>query len=408
MKNVWFCFLLAIFMASCGKNGPTDDQLKDLCRNTGFAFRELTDPKAKDEAFQKFAKESEAAYDIQKITPEQVELLFTTGGESLKDYLSAWLAPILKQKAENEGTLFTYYYWKYLPENDGFLLTDGTIEAYKKLISQPDMADFIKNTPDVAEEVISGASAIKGDKWIQFEMVPQIKALLTYTLPDNAIERTIKVFNTALVSSLPSEDKEEIRKQTLKLYQELAERTTSPSQEKRAESQINYLQGAFATGTLVGNKAPALHFKWISNGKETSLDDFKGKVVMIDFWATKCAPCISSFPEIAALQEHYKNSPVAIIGVTSIMGYFVDTPNKRTVNTANAPEKETALMPPYMKNMGMTWRVAFTEEDVMNVQYGVLAIPHVTILDKEGRVRYNNVSGTNEEKIKLIDSLLNE
>jgi thiol-disulfide isomerase/thioredoxin len=239
-------------------------------------------------------------------------------------------------------------------------------------------------------------------------MVPQIKALLTYTLPDNAIERTIKVFNTALVSSLPSEDKEEIRKQTLKLYQELAERTTSPSQEKRAESQINYLQGAFATGTLVGNKAPALHFKWISNGKETSLDDFKGKVVMIDFWATKCAPCISSFPEIAALQEHYKNSPVAIIGVTSIMGYFVDTPNKRTVNTANAPEKETALMPPYMKNMGMTWRVAFTEEDVMNVQYGVLAIPHVTILDKEGRVRYNNVSGTNEEKIKLIDSLLNE
>jgi hypothetical protein len=81
-----------------------------------------------------------------------VELLFTTGGESLKDYLSAWLAPILKQKAENEGTLFTYYYWKYLPENDGFLLTDGTIEAYKKLISQPDMADFIKNTPDVAEE----------------------------------------------------------------------------------------------------------------------------------------------------------------------------------------------------------------------------------------------------------------
>lgn len=209
-------------------------------------------------------------------------------------------------------------------------------------------------------------------------------------------------------SGLPQNDKEAIRLQVLKLYQNLAEQTESPSQKKRAEAQIKYLQSAFATGTLVGNKAPAMHFRWISSGNEKTLDDFKGKVVMLDFWATQCAPCVKSFPQMAELQNHYRNRPVVLIGVTSIQGYFVDTPNGTTVNTADDPEKEISLVPAYMKSMGINWRIAFSEEDVMNVEYGVLAIPHITLIDKESRVRYNGIDGTNEEKIKLIDSLLNE
>lgn len=407
MKNLWYCLLLSIVFISCGKKGPTDEQLKDLCRNTGFAMREINDSKAQDEAFQKLAKESEALYDIQKITPEQIDFLFTTGGGTLDSSLRKWLAPILQTK-KDESTSFAYCYWKYLPNNE--LSISGTkINAYKDMISRTDISEWMQATPDAVTEILLGAAEIKGDQWVEYGIVPQIKALLTYPLPDNAIEQSVKVFNTGFSSEqLPVAEKEEIRKQTLKLYQDLAGRTTLPSQKKRAENQIAYLQSPFATGTLIGKKAPALHFRWISNGKEKSLDDFKGKVVMLDFWATKCAPCVASFPEIAELQNHYKNSPVAIIGVTSIQGYFVDIPNKTTVNTANNPEKELSLVPAYMKNMGINWRIAFSEEDVMNVEYGALAIPHVTLIDKEGRVRYNNVNGTNEEKIKLIDSLLNE
>ncbi len=408
MKQICYSLLLALCLVACSKSGPTDKQLKDMCINIGYAFAELDDSKKEGETFNKFATEAEATFDIQKIAPSQIDLLFEIGGESLESYLSAWLAPVLAQKAETDSTVFAFYAWKYHPENVGFLPTASTIEAYKRLVCKADIADFVKNHPDEAGDILAGAYAMKGDQWIEYSIVPQVKALLTYPIPDIAVSHTLELFNTAFTSSLPDEEKEEIRKQVLSLYQQVADRTTAPSRKKRLQTQIGYLQGPFATNTLIGSKAPELHFKWISDGKEKTLDDFKGKVVMLDFWGTKCAPCLALFPELAKLQEHYKNSPVEIIGVTSIMGYFVDTPNKRTVSTANNPEKEISLFPAYMKAMGMTWRVAISEEDVMNTDYGAIAIPHVTIIDKQGRVRYNNVRGTNEEKTKLIDSLLRE
>ncbi len=408
MKQICYSLLLALCMSACTKNGPTDGQLKELCRNIGFAFGDLADSQQEEAVFLDFTAKAESAFDIQKITPNQVELLFETGGEPLESYLSNWLAPVLSQKAENDSTIFAYYAWLYHPENMGFLPSAGTIEAYKRLVCKADIEQFVQNHPAEAENILAGAISMKGDQWQEYGIVPQVEALLSCPLSDMAVTKTVELFNTAFTSSLPEETKERIRKQVLALYQQLADKTTATSRKKRLQTQIDYLQGPFATNTLVGNKAPELHFKWISGGREKTLDDFKGKVVMLDFWATKCAPCLALFPEIAALKEHYKNSPVEIIGVTSIMGYFVDTPNKRTVSTAKDPEKEIGMMSPYMKAMGMTWRVAFTEEDVMNVDYGVLAIPHVTIIDKEGRVRYNNVRGTNEDKIKLIDGLLAE
>ncbi len=408
MKQILYSLLFALCIVGCSKSGPTDEQLRDLCRDAANASVGLSDSQKESETFNKIVAEASANFDILKITPAQVELMFDAGGESLKPYLSEWLAPTLATKADTDSTIFAFYAWKYYPGYMGFLPSAEVIEAYKKLICKSDIAEFVQNNPEAADEILAGASAMKGDQWIEYGIVPQVKALLTYPLSDNVATKTVNLFNTAFTSSLPDEKKEEIRQQVLGIYQNLADNTTSVSRKKRMQAQIDYLQGAFATNTLIGNKAPELHFKWISRGKENTLDDFKGKVVVLDFWATKCAPCIALFPKLAELQQHYKNSPVAIIGVTSIMGYFVDTPNKRTINTANNPEKEIALMTPYMKDMGMTWRVAFSEEDVMNTDYGALAIPHVTIIDKQGRVRYNNVRGTNEDKIKLIDGLLSE
>ena len=409
MKHIWYGLMLSVVLASCGKDAPTDEQLRDLCRNAGFAISSLNDSLEQSDAFLKIVKESEATFDLNKVTPEQIDLLFETGGAPLDIHLRNWLTPVLKQKAEKENTVFAYSYWKYYPA-DPFnpVRPDEEVQAFKTLLGKSDLASFIEQNPEAGKEIIGGVTRLNGKQWIKFGITPCIQSLLACPLSNQAIEESVKVFNAAFVEDIPQAEKEAIRKQVLALYQQLDEKAATPSQKRRAQAQIAYLQSAFATGTLVGNKAPALHFKWISEGKEKSLDDFKGKVVMLDFWATKCAPCIASFPEMAKLQDHYRHSDVAIIGVTSIQGYFVDTPNGTTVNTADNPQKEISLMPPYMKAMGINWRIAFSEEDVMNVEYGALAIPHVTLIDKEGKVRYNGITGTNEEKIELIDSLLNE
>lgn len=408
MKHLSYFLLLSLLLVSCGKKAPTDEQLRTLCRNADYALTNKEDSAAQAEALYTQVQALEADCDIEKITPEQVELLFETGGVTWGEPLRNWISPLLKKKAEKDGTPYAYCYWRYYPGANGFIFSDGEIKAYQQLLTRPDIAQFVSENPKHVSDILGGAIGISADKWAQYELLEPVKKLLTYPMPEDVTEQTVKVFNNAFSSKLPDADKEEIRLQVLGLYENLVANASTESRKKRSAYQVSYLKSPFATGKLIGETAPELHFKWLSRGSEKTLSDFKGKVVMLDFWATKCAPCIASFPEVAKLQDYYANKPVAILGITSVQGYFIDTPNQRTVNTENDPQKEFDLTAPYMKSMGMNWRVAYTEEDVMNVDYGVLAIPHVTLIDKEGRVRYNNVVANNAEKIKLIDSLLNE
>ncbi|HEV8593590.1 MAG TPA: TlpA disulfide reductase family protein [Pyrinomonadaceae bacterium] len=62
-------------------------------------------------------------------------------------------------------------------------------------------------------------------------------------------------------------------------------------------------------------KAPALALKDL-NGKTVRLSDFKGKIVLINFWATWCVPCAAEVPELVKWQERYKADGLQIIGIT--------------------------------------------------------------------------------------------
>ncbi len=175
------------------------------------------------------------------------------------------------------------------------------------------------------------------------------------------------------------------------------------------------LGGAYARGKLLNHEAPALTFTW-SNAKDGlgSLADLKGKVVVLDFWATWCGPCRSSFPQVRELAARYEGYPVAIVGVTSLQGYHYDAknpdPKARRIDTAGDPAKEKGLMGPFIKDHEMTWTVAFAEQDVFNPDFGVRGIPHVSIIDPAGVVRYNGLHPAMdpEGKYHKIDALLKD
>jgi len=133
-------------------------------------------------------------------------------------------------------------------------------------------------------------------------------------------------------------------------------------------------------------------------------------VVVVDFWATWCGPCIASFPNVRELQKRYEGYPVTIIGVTSLQGSHNNPKTRERTDTKDDPAKEKELMSGFVKDMDMTWTVAFSDQEVFNPAYGVRGIPHVAIIDAAGKVRHNGLhpGSALADKTKKIDALLKE
>lgn len=183
-------------------------------------------------------------------------------------------------------------------------------------------------------------------------------------------------------------------------------------QADRLRDQAKKANGPFARGTLIGGQAPEVKFSWSSDGKLKTLADLKGKVVVVDFWATWCGPCVASFPKVRELVARYDGYDVAVVGVTSIQGFHIKRKDgeKTTerIDCAGDTAKELGFMPDFMKDMNMTWTVAFSEDSCFNPNFGVNGIPHVAIIDPAGKVRYNGLHPMDEGKHEKIDGLLKE
>lgn len=147
---------------------------------------------------------------------------------------------------------------------------------------------------------------------------------------------------------------------------------------------------------LVGQAAPEIAFTWSTKPDLKHLSDLKGQIVVLDFWATWCGPCIRSFPKVREEVAHFKDSPVKFLGVTSLQGR-VHGIEPKPIDTKGNPQKEYDLMPEFMKKKEMTWDVAFSEQNVFNADYGIRGIPFVAIVDPKGVVRHAGLNPLDPE-----------
>ena len=138
----------------------------------------------------------------------------------------------------------------------------------------------------------------------------------------------------------------------------------------------------------VGDDAPPLVVDtWVKGGPVDRLK--KGTVYVLEFWATWCGPCISSFPKVREHVAHFKGTPVTFLGVTSIQGFVANMGPR--IDTKGDPAKEMALMPEFMQAKDMTWDVVFSEQQVFNPDYGISGIPYVAITAPDGTVRHAGI-----------------
>ncbi len=114
-----------------------------------------------------------------------------------------------------------------------------------------------------------------------------------------------------------------------------------------------------------------------TQGKKISLKNYRGKVVIIDFWATWCPPCRRGIPDLIDLQKQYKNK-IAIIGVS------LDTDTKDKVV-------------PFMKNYGINYPVIYGTPELVSAYGNIEAIPTSFVIDKKGNIVNQHVGLTPKE-----------
>jgi cytochrome c biogenesis protein CcmG/thiol:disulfide interchange protein DsbE len=117
---------------------------------------------------------------------------------------------------------------------------------------------------------------------------------------------------------------------------------------------------------LDGDKAPDFSLKSV-DGKTIKLSDYKGKVVIIDFWATWCGPCRRGIPDLVSLQTQFKND-IVIIGIS------LDA------------EKTIKDVPGFVKSYSINYPIVYGDEKVVMAYGGIQSIPTAFVVDKKGNV----------------------
>ena len=131
---------------------------------------------------------------------------------------------------------------------------------------------------------------------------------------------------------------------------------------------------------VVGKMFPDFQEKDL-DGKPLSVSRFKGKVVLVDFWATWCGPCRIELPNVIATYEKHHKKGFEILGISL--------------------DQDASAMKQFMANNKMTWPQYFDGllwQNKLAVQYGVNSIPATYLLDAQGKIIARDLRGDDLEK----------
>ena len=132
---------------------------------------------------------------------------------------------------------------------------------------------------------------------------------------------------------------------------------------------------------MLGETAPEIFGvdKWFP-GTPTTFANLKGKVVLLDFWATWCGPCFDAFPHFAEWSQDFSDKGLVILGVTRYYGHA----ERKTVDEPT----EILFLKRFREKHKLPYDFVVTKDQQMHIAYGATALPTTVLIDRRGKVRY--------------------
>jgi peroxiredoxin len=148
---------------------------------------------------------------------------------------------------------------------------------------------------------------------------------------------------------------------------------------------------AAAAATLqTGAPAPAFQLN-SSTGKPLALADFRGQIVLLNFWASWCGPCRQEMPILEQLNHQYHAKGVTLLGINV--------------------EPDSAAAVDWLKATPVTFPILFDTDSKVSKLYEVAGMPNTVIIDRKGQVRYIHrgyAAGAENDYLNQIRTLIRE
>jgi peroxiredoxin len=139
---------------------------------------------------------------------------------------------------------------------------------------------------------------------------------------------------------------------------------------------------------VVGDSAPDFSIT-ADNGRTITASNFGGKVLVLNFWATWCAPCVEEIPSLDAFQKRFASAGVVVLGISV--------------------DKDEKAYRDFLSRARVSFLTARDPDNKINVDYGTLKFPESYIIDSRGKVLRKIISNQdwmNERVIRDMESLL--
>lgn len=148
---------------------------------------------------------------------------------------------------------------------------------------------------------------------------------------------------------------------------------------------------------LLGGPAPEFpEFDAWFPGKPVTLAQLRGKVVMIDFWAMWCGPCITAFPSIREWHQEFGKDGFEILGATR---YYRDEVGAKT------PKQELELLTAFRTKYSLPYDFVVAKDQILQNLYGATALPTAVLIDRKGIIRYIE-TGTGPTRLEEMRAMI--